>query len=144
MGEFVIASGDAPEVFHATEQPFNEIAVRYRANYGSNPLTAANNLTTGDTRLTPVSQQKTRHAGGSVRGRRHTKKPRRSGSEGVGVNAYGLSGAASALRDLDPVLSLRCLYCQGQPKFPQLCQLNCPHAVQELVDSSARTRSACS
>ena len=27
MGEFVIASGDAAEVFHATEQTFNEIAV---------------------------------------------------------------------------------------------------------------------
>jgi error-prone DNA polymerase len=32
--------------------------------------------------------------------------------------------------------------CQGQPKFPQLWQLNLPHPVQESVASSARTKPA--
>lgn len=32
--------------------------------------------------------------------------------------------------------------CQGQPKFPQLWQLNLPHPVQESFASSARTSPA--
>jgi hypothetical protein len=97
------------------------------------PLAARRDILAATYRQSKVSG---RHVlqmlGATLQGAAKPPLPRRP-SLGRGRGRYRTNGLQSSAGIPDALPG-----CQGQPKFPQLCKLNFPHLVQELVVSSAR------